>query len=97
MLWWSNYSVVRNTPVVTTFFLEAANVGQILRMVKEQSALGQSLIGWALVWCALVLWWNFYRVCTPNERRAYWATLVGIAMNTCVILTVIYFRYLRGT
>lgn len=89
--------IVCNTPLVTVFFLEAANIGQIWRMWKEQSAIGQSLVGWFMVWIALVLWWNYYRVVAPAaQRRAYWVTAFGILMNSVVISTVIYFRYFKG-
>jgi len=88
---------VKYTPLVTVLFLESANVEQIYRMWSEQTAAGQSLLGWFSVWCALVLWANYYRVIAPKENRsAFWVTMFGIGMNSVVMLTVIYFRYLRG-
>lgn len=92
MRFWNNPSIVAKTPLLTTFLLEAANVSQLYRMWTEQSALGQSLWGWINVWFALVLWLNFYRVVTPDQRFAFWATAFGVCMNTMVCLTVIHFR-----
>jgi hypothetical protein len=60
---------------------------------KEQAA-GQSLWGWLSVNIALLLWCNFYRVCCPAQKLAFWAPVVGWVLNSCVVLTVIYFRYL---
>lgn len=92
--WWSNPAVVDKTPIVTTVLLEGANVSQLLRMWSERSALGQSLTGWLSVGFALVLWWNFYRIVTPNANWARWATAFGIGMNALVCLTVVYFRWI---
>lgn len=79
------------TPVFAVFMLEAANIGQILRMWTERTADGQSLASWIAVWLALLAWLNLYRV---NELRwAFWATVVGVGLNTCVWLTVIWFRW----
>jgi hypothetical protein len=90
----SDPSVVSKTPLVTVFLLEGANANQLLRMWHEHTAAGQSLIGWLSVWVALLLWANFYRVCCPRERFAFWATVVGVGMNTAVWLTVIWFRFI---
>lgn len=89
-------STAEHIPIVTTLLLEWANVAQIVRMMRERNAAGQSLLGWASVWLALVLWAIYYRVVTPQHPRAFWATIVGIGMNSVVIGTVVYFRYLRG-
>lgn len=90
---WSNRPLVSKTPLATVFLLEHANAQQIYRMWSEGTAEGQSLVGWCSVWIALVLWLNFYRVITPDEKFAFWATAVGIALNTCVIASVVWFRY----
>lgn len=90
---WSNRGWVTKTPLATTLLLEGANVGQLWRMWTERTAEGQSLVGWILVWFALVLWWNFYRVVTPDQKIAKWCTALGILMNTAVIATVLFWRY----
>lgn len=91
---WNDKKWVSKTPLLTTFLLEGANVGQIKRMWTEHTAAGQSLVAWMMVWLALVLWFNFYRVITPEEKFAKYCTLFGVCMNTMVILSVIYFRYI---
>lgn len=92
----SNPRWVSKTPILTVFLLEGANIGQIIRMWTERTAEGQSLTAWISVNLALLLWLNFYRVCCPDQRWAFWATAVGISMNAGVILSVIWFRYLGG-
>lgn len=87
-------ALVEKTPLVTTVLLESANVGQIGRMWREHSALGQSLGAWLLVSAALLLWANFYRV--MGLRLAMQMTLVGVGINLMVVSTVIYFRFLAG-
>ncbi len=91
---WSRPSVVSKTPLLTVLLLEGANVQQLWRMWSEHTAAGQSLTGWLSVGIALLLWCNFYRVCCPTERFAYWATVFGIGMNAAVSATVVWFRYL---
>lgn len=90
VVFWSNPSVVRYTPILTVGLLEAGNLQQLCRMWSEGTSEGQSLWGWLSVNVALWLWWNFYRVCCPKERFAFWATVVGIWMNAAVIATVAY-------
>lgn len=92
----SNPKWVSKTPIVTTLMLEIANAGQIWRMWSERTAAGQSLIAWVSVNLALMLWFNFYRVLTPNEKWALRGTAAGIIMNWGVILSVVYFRYVVG-
>lgn len=90
----SNKSWVKHTPIVTTLLLEAANVQQIGRMWTEKTAAGQSLGGWVCVNLALILWFNWYRVFTPDQKIAKYSTLVGITINFMVIMSIVYFRYL---
>lgn len=93
---WNNPKLVATwTPILAVMLLEWANVNQLYRMWTEWTAAGQSLWGWVSVWCALVLWINFYRVVTPEAKWAFRGTALGICMNTCVIVTVIFFRYWR--
>lgn len=89
--------LVAKTPILTTLFLESANLGQIFRMWAHQTADGQSLVGWILVNAALLLWLNFYyEELEEGEGRkwAIWATTAGILLNACVIISVIVFRYI---
>ena len=94
MKFWNNPAVVAKTPIVTTLLLETANMGQLIRMWTEWTADGQSLAAWICVNAALFLWLNFYRVCTPEQKWAIWATAFGVAMNSLVIASVVVFRYL---
>jgi hypothetical protein len=87
--------LVDKTPIVTTLLLEAANLQQLHRMWTEGTAAGQSLTAWISVWFALVLWTNFYLVFNRDQKWAIRGTALGVFLNTCVILTVIYFRYFR--
>jgi hypothetical protein len=95
MLWrfWRDAKLVSYTPLVTTLLLEGANVGQLQRMWTERTAEGQSILSWILVFIALLLWHNFYLVCTPDQRKAIIAARIGMVMNATVVLTVAYFRY----
>lgn len=90
---WSNPRVVNKTPIVTFVLLESANVQQLWRMWAQQTAAGQSLGGWIAVNIALLLWCNFYRVCCPEQKTAFWVTVVGVVMNAAVIATVVKFRF----
>lgn len=83
---------VEKTPIVTTLLLESANISQLHRMWTEWTAEGQSIWGWVMVNIALLLWLNFYLVITPKAKWAIWGTAFGIAMNSAVILTVLWFR-----
>lgn len=91
----SRPSWVEKTPLVTTGLLEAANVQQLWRMWSEQTAAGQSIWAWMSVNAALWLWLNFYLVFNRDNKFAVWGTRVGIGLNSAVILTVAYFRYIR--
>lgn len=93
---WSNPKWVSKTPLITTFLLEAANLQQLWRMWTTWTAAGQSISAWVSVNLALLLWLNFYRVITPNEKFAIWGTAIGVCLNTLVILTVAFFRYGGG-
>lgn len=85
---------VKHIPIFTTALLEGANVSQLHRMWTERTSAGQSIGGWALVWLALVFWLIYYNVMLPNEKAPKWCTALGIVINSLVIFTVIYFRYL---
>lgn len=85
-------SVVDKFPLGTTVLLEGANAAQLIRMWTEKSALGQSVIGWSLVWLALVMWFTYYWVTVPEKKLPRYCTGFGILVNSSVVLTVIYFR-----
>ena len=87
---------VGRTPLVSVGLLELANIQQLFRMWTEWTAAGQSLWGWIFVQIALWLWLNFYRVLTPNEKFAIYGTALGVVMNSLVILSIIFFRYIVG-
>ena len=92
---WRDERWVSRTPFVTSVLLEGGAVGQIVRMVREQTAAGQSLLSWIGVTFALVLWHNFYTVKTPGERPAIWTARLGIVLNAGICCTIVYFRYLK--
>jgi uncharacterized protein with PQ loop repeat len=94
MMPWKNPSFVQKTPLISVFLLEWANLSQLIRMWTEWSSEGQSLMGWITVNIALWIWLNFYNVITPEARYAIWGTRFGILMNSAVIFSVIFFRYI---
>lgn len=91
---WNNREIVSKTPILTTFLLEGANIGQIVRMWTEWTAKGQSLTAWLMVNLALILWFNFYRLLCPEQKWARYCTGLGIVINSFVCLSVVYFRYI---
>ena len=94
MKWYRNPKLVDKTPLVTTFLLEAANVQQLFRMWTTWTAAGQSYTAWISVNIALWLWLNFYLTFNRENKFAIYGTAFGICLNTAVILSVLYFRYL---
>ena len=97
MRFWNDPKLVAYTPLITTGLLEIANIGQMLRMWTYHTAAGQNIISWCCVNLALWLWQNWYRVITPDQWVARFAIKVGISLNTGVVLTAIYFRYVVGS
>jgi len=96
MKWYRNPKLVDKTPIVTTFLLEAANVQQLWRMWTTWTSAGQSWTAWLSVQIALWLWLNFYLTFNRDNKFAIYGTAVGIALNTSVILSVLFFRYYIG-
>lgn len=84
---------VARVPLLATALLQAANVAQVLRMWSAGSAEGQSLAGWLLVSVALALYYWFYRVCTPEQVWARWASSAGLIVNACVIATILTLQF----
>lgn len=91
---WSDPYYVSKSPLFSTAVFEYANVSQIIRMWTEHTAAGQSLLAWIAVCAGLCLYWNFYRVITPDEKVVRWMSCVGLIANIGVILSVIYWRFL---
>lgn len=92
---WNSQRLVSYTPLVTSLLLDGGALGQVVRMIHERTAAGQSLASWLMVITALVLWQNFYRVKTPDERWARRMTAFSIGMNVLIVLTILFFRYVR--
>lgn len=90
---WNDHAWVSRTPIATSLLLDGGAVGQVLRMWREQSAVGQSLVSWIAVVVALVLWANFFRVITPHQMWARVTILLSIALNVGVVISVIWWRY----
>lgn len=97
MRWWNNPEVVSKTPLVAILLFCWFSVWQIWQMWSERTAAGQNLWGWISLWLALVGFLNFYRVCCPKEKLAYWGTVIEILIETVATLTVLYFRYYAGS
>jgi uncharacterized protein with PQ loop repeat len=91
--WYRQPALVSKTPIVAVVLLELANVSQLTRMWSTGTADGQSVVGWMCVNVALLLWLNFYLTFTPTQRWAIWGTVLGIGMNTSVILSVLWLRW----
>jgi uncharacterized membrane protein YbaN (DUF454 family) len=87
-----NPRFVSFTPIFAAIIFETASIGQLYQMWSEQSAKGQSLLSWSIITLALLLWLNFYRVKTPDEKIAIWQTVFAIFTNFLVIGTVLYFK-----
>lgn len=73
--------------------MEIAVVGQMIRMFREHSALGQEPISWGLVTLGLVGWVLWYTRMTPEHKVPRYSAMIGCAMNFTGFLTVCYFRY----
>lgn len=92
--WLNDPEIAGKIPIATTFLMGYANVGQLWRMWSCRTAAGQSLWSWLSVGLALLLWCHFYRVCCPDQKFALRCMQFGVFMNTLVILSVVWFRYI---
>ena len=90
----NNARLVALTPIASLVLIEGGAVGQIARMLRERSAVGQSLWSWLAVSAALVLWFNYYRVITPQHLLPRITMAIGITLNLCIAATIVYFRYI---
>lgn len=89
----SDKEIWKHSPIVTSLLLEGATVGQMFRMWTERTAAGQSLSSWVSVGVALLIWFNWYRIFTPEQKIARYTVALSLIFNVCVISTVVYFRY----
>jgi len=96
MKFWNNPNIISKSPLVALICFEGANIGQIIRMLYEHAAQDQSLTSWIMVNIGLWIYYNFYRVCTPKEKFARFTAMAGIVINTMVISTVVYWRYITS-
>lgn len=83
--------MIRYFPVFATVLIEAAGVGQMIRMIQVSSSEGQNPFSYLLIIAALVLWERFYAIQTPNEKPAIWTARASILINILVLATVVYF------
>jgi hypothetical protein len=96
MSWRRKPEYARHGPNVAMGLLQIGNLSTLVRMVREQSALGQSVVAWCLYSAMLVLWLWYYHVCTPTARPAIVATRVGLTANLILLGAVVYFRQFGG-
>jgi hypothetical protein len=80
-------------PVIASLMFEAATGGQIIRMFREQSALGQEPISWFLVFIGLFGWYRWYTIRTPTEKLARYTALVSSFINLFAFFVCVYFKY----
>jgi hypothetical protein len=92
MRFYKNPEVVRYTPFLTTALLEISTFSHIIQMWTKGTSAGQSVIGFVLVICALILWFNWYGVFTPDQKFARYSTLFGIVMSSIAFISVLIFR-----
>lgn len=90
----NNPRFVSFTPIFAALIFETASIGQMYEMWRKHSALGQSIFSWSIISLALLLWLNFYRVKTPDEKIAIYQTVFAIFTNLLVIAMVVYFKYI---
>lgn len=86
--------VLQYYPIIATVIFEISTVGQLIRMIHEQSALGQEPISWFLVVVGLFGWSYWYKVMTPENKIPMYTALFSGIFNIIGLLTTIYFKYL---
>jgi len=87
------HKLAAQAPIGASVLMEAGSVGQVVRMWRVHSALGQNPWSWASVLAALLLYCWHYRVCAPQlvwARRACWLSVVVVG---AVLITVLYFNH----
>lgn len=85
MKFYKNPELVKYTPFITTILLETSTLSHIYQMWREGTAAGQSFVGWLCVMTALVLWYNWYGVFTPEQKFARYSTLFWYGYEYCSI------------
>jgi hypothetical protein len=81
-------------PVISTVAFELSTIGQIARMVRESSALGQEPISWLLCVLGLVGWAYWYRQMTPQHPVPFYTALLGAGCNSIALFITIYYRWI---
>ena len=86
------HSAVHYTPVVTSVLFDVGAIGQILKMIREGSSVGQSVSSWIMVTVGLLLWVNYYRVVTPELKLPRYTAAVSAAINFFVAVVALAYR-----
>lgn len=85
--------MVKYYPLIATLLIDLANSGHIIRMFKEQSSAGQSLVAIMMIILGLFAWERFFKYNNrPEDKFALWSTRIGMAFNAVVGVVVLYFR-----
>lgn len=90
--WLFKKNVVEKYPFVTIGLIEFFNISQGVRMIKNHSSEDQSIMGWIAVTFALVLWTIYYKVIVPEQKIAYYSTVISIFINITIVCIALYFR-----
>jgi hypothetical protein len=91
--WVSNPAWVGRSTILATGLFAWSYCEQLWRMWSTHTAAGQSIPGWIVMFAALLIFLNFYRVCCPKEKLAYWGTVAELVLNATVIASVTYLRW----
>lgn len=83
---------VSYSPLIGTCLFVVADTSQIIQIYSKQSSLGHSIWGWTIVIISLLLYATFFKVKTPNEKLAFWCTILNLFVVILLYATVIYFR-----
>ena len=81
-------------PVIATIVFEMATGGQILRMIREKSAMGQEPVSWLLVILGLLGWAKWYKKNTPEHKLPRFTAMGSAMFHTIALGICIYFKYL---
>lgn len=84
--------IVSKFPILTIGLIEFFNISQGVTMIKNKSSEDQSILGWIAVIIALILWTIYYKIIIPNEKIAFYSTIISIIINICVLGVAIYYR-----
>jgi hypothetical protein len=84
-------NILKYTPIITVALFETGNIGQIIQMIIQHSALGQSPIAWLLYTVGLLMWFLWWKRFEPTQKMPRYAALAGAIINFAVLLTVLWF------